>query len=85
MKTINKTEKVVTFKNDPTKVKFFASQAADLISAKRMMETDFEGMGYDPNFDAGVDGFANYLDSTGTRWSDFTDEQIEVIKEIFCL
>ena len=51
-----------------------------------MMETDFAGMGYDPNFDAGVDGFINYLEEfTNTKWNDFTEKQIDVIKEIFCL
>ena len=82
MKTITE----VTFKNDITKVKFFSNQTSDLRYANKMMETDFAGMGYDPNFDAGVDGFANYLDEfTSSKWNDFSEDQIEVIKEIFCL
>ena len=80
------TQKVVTFKKDTTKVKFFANQTSDLRYANKMMGTDFAGMDYDPNFDAGVDGFTNYLEEfTNTKWNDFSDEQIEVIKEIFCL
>jgi len=50
------------------------------------MSADFAGMGYDPNFDAGVDGFITYLEEfTSTKWYDFSEEQIDVIKEIFCL
>ena len=82
MKTITE----VTFKNDITKVKFLSNQTLDLRYANKMMETDFSGMGYDPNFDAGVDGFANYLhEFTTSKWSDFSQDQIKVIKDIFCL
>ena len=80
------TRKVVTFAKDTTKVQFFADQTSDLRYANKVMNTDFAGTGYDPNFDAGVDGFVNYLeDFTNTKWNDFTDEQTDVIKEIFCL
>ena len=82
--TKNRTE--VTFKGDSSKVKFFKDQTSDLRTAAKIMDTDFAGVGYDPNFDAGVDGFINYLEEfTDTKWNDFTEEQIDVIKEIFCL
>lgn len=76
----------VNFKGDLDKVKFFKNQTADLRLANKVMNTDFEGTGYDPNFDAGVDGFAHYLDEfTDSNWNDFNDEQIETIKAIFSL
>jgi len=84
MTTINRAE--VTFKADATKTKFFNNQTADLRHANKMLETDFAGTGYNPNFDAGVDGFASYLeDFTSSRWNDFSTDQIDTIKEIFSL
>ena len=82
--TKNRTE--VTFRRDSSRVKFFKDQTADLRAANKMMQADFAGMGYDPNFDAGPGGFANYLHKfTNSTWSDFSEAQIDVIKEIFCL
>jgi len=76
----------VTFKKDTSKVKFFKDQTADLRTADNMLNADFAGMEHDPNFDAGVDGFIIYLEEfTPTKWNEFSDEQIDVIKEIFCL
>ena len=85
METLEK-QVEVSFKGDKDKVKFFKSQTSDLRRANKMMETDFAGTGYDPNFDAGVDGFANYLEEfTNSKWNDFNDAQVETIKHIFCL
>ena len=76
----------MTFKKDKTKTQFEKTSVQALASANRVMTADFAGTGYDPNFDAGVDGFINYLHLfTDTKWNDFTDEQIEVIKEIYNL
>ena len=84
METLNRV--TVTFNNDSSKVNFFKDQTTDLRAANKMMSADFAGMGYDPNFDAGVDGFITYLEEfTNTKWYDFSEEQIDVIKEIFCL
>jgi hypothetical protein len=78
--------KIVTFKGDTSKVKFFANQTANLRIANSALQTDFAGAGYDPDFDAGIDGFISYLEElTDTNWNEFSDEQVEVIKDIFHL
>jgi len=65
----------ITFENDPTKVKFFANQVSDLRSANKMIETDFSGSEFDPNFEVSVFLFASYLEEfTNTKWDEFSDE-----------
>lgn len=85
MKTLEKQVEVF-FKGDKDNVKFFKNQTSNLRHANKMMETDFAGTGYDPNFDAGEMGFAHYLEEfTNSTWNDFNEDQIETIKQIFCL
>jgi hypothetical protein len=74
------------FKKDSTKTRFFENQIINLRYANKMLDTDFAGMVYDPNFDAGHEGFFNYLETfTGSKEEDFSEEQVEVIKDVFSL
>ena len=86
METTKNKITLVFFKGDSSKVKFFKHQTVDLRAANKMMVTDFAGVEYNPNFDAGVDGFQDYLHNfTNTNWDDFSEEQIDVIKDVFSL
>ena len=76
---------MVNFKKHPG-VKFERQDALNLQRANKLMEGDFAGLGYDPNFDVNYDNLCNYIQKfTNTDFSKFSNKQIDCIKSVFCL
>ena len=76
---------MVNFKKFP-KIKFEKQDALNIKKSVKLMERDFAGLGYDPNFDFNYDNLCNYIEKfTNTKHYNFSNEQVDCIKSIFCL
>lgn len=76
---------MVNFKKHP-EIKFYKEDALNIKKAISLMNKDFKGLNYNPNFDYNFENLSVYIkDFTNTNPNNFNNLQIECIKSVFCL